>query len=170
MDTGIEPDGNRPRRHPAGIRIRPQVAPPQERFISYATTRDLYGWAGWDHREQAFALATHLTNTAPPTEEITPLLAALLELQPWLDQWHTEVDPAYGLSPPPSSPPTAAPSKVNTASLTTIYEPGAHRPPRAAAAAGVERSIPPPRAEHALRTAKGSYSAMQYEPFPRFGI
>lgn len=76
---------------------------PKERFISYATantpTPDLYGWAGWDHREQAFALATHLTNTALPTEEITPLLTALLELQPWLDQWHTEVDPAYGLSP-----------------------------------------------------------------------
>ncbi|MFD4406451.1 BREX-2 system adenine-specific DNA-methyltransferase PglX [Nocardia sp. NPDC058499] len=83
--------------------VRGKLDVPKERFISYATTNtptpDLYGWAGWDHREQAFALATHLTNAAPPTEVITPLLAAMLELQPWLDQWHTEVDPAYGLSP-----------------------------------------------------------------------
>jgi uncharacterized protein DUF7008 len=32
-------------------------------------------------------------------EELTPLLAGLLELQPWLDQWHDEFDPAYGMSP-----------------------------------------------------------------------
>jgi hypothetical protein len=25
-----------------------------------------------------------------------PLLAGLLELVPWLEQWHNEIDPAYG--------------------------------------------------------------------------
>lgn len=88
---------------PSYWQARGKLDVPKERFISYGTTNvatpDLYGWAGWDHREQAFALATHITNAAPSTEEATPLLAALLELQPWLDQWHTEIDPAYGLSP-----------------------------------------------------------------------
>jgi hypothetical protein len=76
---------------------------PKERFISYgqtnAATPALYGWAGWDHREQAQALATYFTNSSLSTEEITPFLAGLLELQPWLGQWHNEFDPMYGGSP-----------------------------------------------------------------------
>ena len=76
---------------------------PKERFISYSDTTsgipDLYGWAGWDHREQAQALATYFTNHALSTEEITPLLAGLLELQPWLYQWHNEFDITYSGSP-----------------------------------------------------------------------
>ncbi|MFI7530855.1 BREX-2 system adenine-specific DNA-methyltransferase PglX [Nocardia salmonicida] len=76
---------------------------PKERFISYgstnAATPDLYGWAGWDHREQAMAIAIYLADHSLSTEEITPFLAALLELQPWLDQWHNEVDPNFGIAP-----------------------------------------------------------------------
>ncbi|MBB2744685.1 UNVERIFIED_ORG: hypothetical protein FHR35_004534 [Microbispora rosea subsp. rosea] len=76
---------------------------PKERFISYGMvntqTPDLYGWAGWDHREQAQALATYFTNHALSTEEITPFLAGLLELQPWLYQWHNEFDIMYSGSP-----------------------------------------------------------------------
>ncbi|MFE3545561.1 BREX-2 system adenine-specific DNA-methyltransferase PglX [Nocardia sp. NPDC059177] len=76
---------------------------PKERFISYGSTNtatpDLYGWAGWDHREQAMAIAIYLAEHSLSTEEITPFLAALLELQPWLDQWHNEIDPAYGIAP-----------------------------------------------------------------------
>src|SRR5690606_8975491 len=52
---------------------------PKERFISYGTTNtatpDLYGWAGWDHREQAMAIAIHLAEHSLSTEEITPFLA-----------------------------------------------------------------------------------------------
>ena len=29
-------------------------------------------------------------------ERLQPLLAGLLELAPWLDQWHNVVDPTYG--------------------------------------------------------------------------
>ncbi|MEU4710575.1 BREX-2 system adenine-specific DNA-methyltransferase PglX [Nocardia salmonicida] len=76
---------------------------PKERFISYgatnAATPDLYGWAGWDHREQAMAIAIYLAEHSLSTEEITPFLAGLLELQPWLDQWHNEVDPNFGIAP-----------------------------------------------------------------------
>ncbi|MGW0486441.1 BREX-2 system adenine-specific DNA-methyltransferase PglX [Nonomuraea sp. NPDC003214] len=76
---------------------------PKERFISYGDTNTqtpgLYGWAGWDHREQAQALATYFTNHPMTAEEIKPFLAGLLELQPWLYQWHNEFDITYSGSP-----------------------------------------------------------------------
>jgi hypothetical protein len=31
-------------------------------------------------------------------ERLMPLVAGLAELQPWVEQWHDKVDPAYGLS------------------------------------------------------------------------
>ncbi|MFE7889752.1 BREX-2 system adenine-specific DNA-methyltransferase PglX [Streptomyces sp. NPDC057412] len=88
---------------PSYWRARGKLDVPKERFISYgqtnAATPELYGWAGWDHKEQAQALATYFTNTALSTEEITPFLAGLLELQPWLYQWHNEFDMFYSGSP-----------------------------------------------------------------------
>ncbi|WP_406305370.1 BREX-2 system adenine-specific DNA-methyltransferase PglX [Streptomyces sp. NBC_00885] len=84
-------------------KVRGKLDVPKERFVSYgqtnAATPELYGWAGWDQREQAQALATYFTNTALSTEEITPFLAGLLELQPWLSQWHNEFDMLYSGSP-----------------------------------------------------------------------
>ncbi|MFE8936542.1 BREX-2 system adenine-specific DNA-methyltransferase PglX [Streptomyces sp. NPDC007872] len=86
-------------------KARGKLDVPKERFISYATgaisgTPQLFGWAGWDHREQAQALATYFTtHDELSTEELTPLLAGLLELQPWLTQWHNEFDGLYGGSP-----------------------------------------------------------------------
>ncbi|MFF8915632.1 BREX-2 system adenine-specific DNA-methyltransferase PglX [Streptomyces sp. NPDC015032] len=76
----------------------------KERFVSYgqsnAATPELYGWAGWDHREQAYALDAYIaSHEALTTEELTPFVAGLLELQPWLDQWHDEFDAAFGASP-----------------------------------------------------------------------
>jgi hypothetical protein len=63
----------------------------------------LLGWAGWDHAEQAQALATLIVdrrdNDAWRADRLTPLLAGLRELLPWLHQWHAEVDPRYGISP-----------------------------------------------------------------------
>ncbi|WP_086810525.1 BREX-2 system adenine-specific DNA-methyltransferase PglX, partial [Streptomyces reticuliscabiei] len=88
---------------PSYWKARGKLDVPKERFVSYgqtnAATPELYGWAGWDQREQAQALATYFTNTALSTEEITPFLAGLLELQPWLSQWHNEFDMNYSGSP-----------------------------------------------------------------------
>ncbi|WP_428838374.1 BREX-2 system adenine-specific DNA-methyltransferase PglX [Streptomyces osmaniensis] len=90
---------------PSYWRARGKLDVPKERFISYATsaisgTPDLFGWAGWDHREQAQALSTYFTNHDELSDEqMTPLLAGLLELQPWLTQWHDEFDALYGGSP-----------------------------------------------------------------------
>ncbi|WP_327066322.1 BREX-2 system adenine-specific DNA-methyltransferase PglX [Kitasatospora sp. NBC_01302] len=88
---------------PSYWKARGKLDVPKERFISYATTTsgtpDLFGWAGWDHREQAQALTTYFTNNDLSTGELTPYLAGLLELQPWLSQWHGEFDAMYGSSP-----------------------------------------------------------------------
>ncbi|WP_432061652.1 BREX-2 system adenine-specific DNA-methyltransferase PglX [Streptomyces sp. S1] len=89
---------------PSYWRARGKLDVPKERFISYGQanvpTPDLYGWAGWNHQEQAYALTTYIaTHESLTTEEVTPFLAGLLELQPWLDQWHNEFDAAFGSSP-----------------------------------------------------------------------
>ncbi|WP_097880355.1 BREX-2 system adenine-specific DNA-methyltransferase PglX [Streptomyces sp. st140] len=89
---------------PSFWRARGKLDVPKERFISYgqsnAATPELYGWAGWDHREQAYALDAYIaSHEALTAEELTPFLAGLLELQPWLDQWHNEFDATFGSSP-----------------------------------------------------------------------
>jgi len=82
---------------------------PKERFISYPGASPdsddslLLGWAGWDHREQAHALITLIeersTTDGWDVEKLKPLLAGLLEVTPWVKQWHNEVDPVFGASP-----------------------------------------------------------------------
>lgn len=86
-------------------RLRGKLDVPKERFVLYPGTRvgsdssPVIGWAGWDHLEQARALAGHLQariDDGAEPEELTGLLAGLAELVPWLVQWHNEVDPEYG--------------------------------------------------------------------------
>lgn len=80
---------------------------PKERFICYpnagrdADTTELLGWAGWDHADQALALAALVGQRIEDgwdTPRLVPLLAGLHELLPWVRQWHNEIDPEYGES------------------------------------------------------------------------
>jgi hypothetical protein len=80
---------------------------PKERFISYPNAgrdtdpTELLGWAGWDHAEQALALAALISARIEEgwdTTKLVPLLAGLNELAPWVRQWHNEIDPEYGES------------------------------------------------------------------------
>ena len=90
-------------------RHRGKLDVPKERFISYPGASPgsddslLLGWAGWDHREQALALTTLIEQRSTvdgwDTERLTPLLAGLTEVMPWVRQWHGEIDPAFGQSP-----------------------------------------------------------------------
>ncbi|MFD9835977.1 BREX-2 system adenine-specific DNA-methyltransferase PglX [[Kitasatospora] papulosa] len=84
-------------------RARGKLDVPKERFVSYGTVNaqspELYGWAGWNHLEQALALASYIQTAGLTDDEIVPYLAGLLELQPWLDQWHGEYDADFGASP-----------------------------------------------------------------------
>ncbi|NEE38444.1 BREX-2 system adenine-specific DNA-methyltransferase PglX [Streptomyces sp. SID7982] len=88
---------------PSYWRARGKLDVPKERFVSYGTVNaqspELYGWAGWDHLEQALALASYIQTAGLGNEEIMPFLAGLLELQPWLDQWYGEYDAEFGASP-----------------------------------------------------------------------
>lgn len=77
----------------------------KERFTSYpdagADGSPLYGWAGWDHAQRAQALAGRIVAAQESdgfaAVRLAPMLAGLLELLPWLRQWHGEIDPAYGM-------------------------------------------------------------------------
>ena len=63
----------------------------------------MLGWAGWDHENQAQALARLVFDRQNTdgwdTARIEPLLAGLVEIEPWLHQWHNDYDAAYGSSP-----------------------------------------------------------------------
>jgi hypothetical protein len=89
-------------------RCRGKLDVPKERFISYPQAgRDedvtpLLGWAGWDHLGQAQALAgVYLQRRTGgwSSERLLPLLAGLVELEPWLHQWHADPQPGYQGSP-----------------------------------------------------------------------
>lgn len=80
---------------------------PKERFILYPDAgRDtdptpLLGWAGWDHSQQSLALSLIIGEREKDgwaDHRLVPLVAGLAELQPWVEQWHSEVDPDYGVS------------------------------------------------------------------------
>jgi hypothetical protein len=87
-------------------RLRGKLDVPKERFISYphcereADPTMVIAWAGWDHLQQAQALATYYVQMKESegwqAQRLTPILAGLLELVPWLKQWHNELDPRYG--------------------------------------------------------------------------
>jgi hypothetical protein len=86
-------------------RLRGALDVLKERFVSYPfCSRDvdpslLIGWAGWDHLQQAKALAAWYTEVTEqegwPVERLKPLLAGLAELIPWLKQWHNDLDPEF---------------------------------------------------------------------------
>ncbi|RJF84723.1 BREX-2 system adenine-specific DNA-methyltransferase PglX [Azospirillum cavernae] len=88
-------------------RLRGGLDMPKERFVSYpGAERDSDGslvvaWAGYDHLQQATALASHYydmkENEGWGTERLIPLLAGVRELVPWLVQWHNEYNPDFGV-------------------------------------------------------------------------
>jgi hypothetical protein len=95
-------------RKPSYWKARGKLDVPKERFILYPSAeRDndataVYGWAGWDHGEQAQALAALVVDRQDregwDTARMIPLLVGLVELEPWLHQWYDEIDPEYGTS------------------------------------------------------------------------
>lgn len=94
-------------------KMRGKLDVPKERFILYpGLGREsdgslVLGWAGWDHRDQALALGRELpmqeslvsTSAEAAAAVLEPMVAGLVELEPWLWQWHAEEDPAFGASP-----------------------------------------------------------------------
>jgi hypothetical protein len=94
-------------RKPSYWRARGKLDVPKERFILYPGANrqgdptTLLGWAGWDHAEQSLALSRIIGEREQEgwdDERLVPLVAGLAELQPWVEQWHSEVDERYGVS------------------------------------------------------------------------
>jgi hypothetical protein len=95
-------------RRKAYWKARGKLDVPKERFILYPDLRragdqtPVLGWAGWDHRDQALALGRELPvqeMLGADNDALTLLIAGLVELEPWLHQWHHEDDPTFGASP-----------------------------------------------------------------------
>ncbi|MDQ3341062.1 MAG: BREX-2 system adenine-specific DNA-methyltransferase PglX [Myxococcota bacterium] len=86
--------------------LRGKLDVPKERFISYPGCESdqdgepVYGWAGWDHIQRAQALASLYLKRKDgegwAAPRLTPMLAGLLELIPWVKQWHNEPSAEFG--------------------------------------------------------------------------
>ncbi|MGW8885233.1 BREX-2 system adenine-specific DNA-methyltransferase PglX [Streptomyces sp. NPDC055749] len=82
---------------------------PKERFISYPDASPdsdptlLLGWAGWDHKDQVQALINVINDRTEQagweTSRLTPLIAGIQELMPWVRQWHGEYDEGWDGTP-----------------------------------------------------------------------
>lgn len=88
-------------------KARGKLDVPKERFVLYpgvgheGDASAVLGWAGWNHRDQAVALVREiLTQQAlgASDDALTPMVAGLVELEPWLHQWHTDLEPEFGSS------------------------------------------------------------------------
>jgi hypothetical protein len=86
-------------------RLRGKLDVPKERWISYpycSTESDptlVVVWAGWNHLQQATALVAYYDahkREGWDAKRLTPLLAGLDQLLPWIHQWHPEIDKEFG--------------------------------------------------------------------------
>ncbi len=87
-------------------RLRGSLDVPKERWVSFphcegADGLPLIAWAGYDHLQLAKAIAAHYVHVQEreggrDDPRLVPLLACLIELLPWLKQWHNEVDAEFG--------------------------------------------------------------------------
>ncbi len=87
-------------------RLRGGLDVPKERFVGFPQcSRDADGslviaWAGLNPLQLATAIASYYLdlkdNEGWEAERLKPLLGGILELAPWIKQWHNEPDPEHG--------------------------------------------------------------------------
>ena len=88
-------------------RLRGKLDIPKERFVSYpgceraADGSLAVGWAGWHDAQQARSLGDYYMKIkdeeGSASPKLLPLLAGLLDLLPWVRQWHPGPDPEFGV-------------------------------------------------------------------------
>jgi hypothetical protein len=88
-------------------RLRGKLDVPKERWVSFPHCEGADGllviaWAGYDHLQLARAISGYYVDIQErlgghDDPRLVPLLACLIELLPWLKQWHNDVDPEFGL-------------------------------------------------------------------------
>ncbi len=89
-------------------RLRGPLDVPKERWVSFphcegADGVPLIAWAGYDHLQLAKAIRSHYVRVQQQESgrddpRLLPLLACLVELLPWLKQWHNEYDADQGMA------------------------------------------------------------------------
>ncbi len=89
-------------------RLRGKLDVPKERWISFPHCDGPDGtmmlcWAGYDHLQQARAISAYYVQVqtefgGSDDPRLIPLLACLIELLPWLKQWHNDLDPEFNMS------------------------------------------------------------------------
>lgn len=94
---------------PSYWKQRGKLDVPKERFTSIAGAEReadptlVLAWAGFDHAQLAQAIATLAFERQQAegwdADRLWPIVVGLIELLPWLAQWHGEVDPRLGDSP-----------------------------------------------------------------------
>jgi hypothetical protein len=62
----------------------------------------MIAWAGYDHLQLARAISAYYVDVQErlggrDDPRLVPLLACLIELLPWIRQWHNEIDPEFGV-------------------------------------------------------------------------
>ena len=91
---------------PAVWKHRGKLDVPKERFISYPGASPegdstlLLGWAGWNDLDKGLAIFSTFADRADEdaeTETLAGVLAGLVEVLPWIKQWHNDLDPQYNL-------------------------------------------------------------------------
>ncbi len=80
---------------------------PKERWVSFPHCEGedgslMIAWAGYDHLQLARAISAYWVEVQErlggrDDPRLVPLLACLIELLPWLKQWHNEIDPEFGV-------------------------------------------------------------------------
>ncbi|MCC9608565.1 BREX-2 system adenine-specific DNA-methyltransferase PglX [Blastopirellula sp. JC732] len=86
--------------------LRGKLDVPKERWISFPHCDGpdgtlMLAWAGYNHLQQAQAISAYFVDVQErhggrDDPRLVPLLASIVELLPWLKQWHHEVDETYG--------------------------------------------------------------------------
>ncbi len=85
--------------------LRGKLDVPKERWISFPHCEGPDGtlvicWAGYDHLQQAQAISAYYVRVqtefgGSDDPRLIPLLASLIELLPWLAQWHNEPNASF---------------------------------------------------------------------------
>jgi hypothetical protein len=85
--------------------LRGKLDVPKERWISFPHCDGPDGtmmlcWAGYDHLQQARAISAYFVDIQErlggrDDPRLVPLLAGIIELLPWLKQWHHDIDPEF---------------------------------------------------------------------------
>lgn len=85
--------------------LRGKLDVPKERWVSFPHCEGPDGtlpiaWAGYDHLQLARAISAYFVDIQErlggrDDPRLVPLLACIIELLPWLKQWHHDLDPDY---------------------------------------------------------------------------